>query len=524
VTASLTPNDPYLSTSGSWGQPFADLWGVRQVAAPAAWDTTRGTGVVVAVVDTGVDYGHPDLAANVWTNAGEVPGNGLDDDGNGYVDDVHGWNFVSGDADPMDDHFHGTHVAGTIAATGNNAVGVVGVAFESRIMAVKGLDRSGAGMTSDLVVAIVYAVDNGADVINASWGGFGRSQALDDAVAYAHDADVVFVAAAGNSAADAAGFTPANSPGAVTVAASDHLDAPASFSNFGVKLDVAAPGGGDGPPPPDNHLPVYSVLSLLSSHANRDAFDGQLSVGHDYLRLAGTSMATPHVAGVAALVRAIHPEFTVEDVRQVLRTTADDVGPPGPDVAAGYGRVNAARAVAAPAPLEARIADPTLDEVLEGLDTVDVIGSAGGPGFEWYSLEYGEGDDPTTWLPIVGPVTTPITNGPLATWDLSVLANAHYVVRLTVARGTERFLDRQRVRVRQVTIDSPKQLDALRAGGPIEIRGTAAGGGFQNYHVEYRRPASATDVWRTDSLTIASPTTPVRRGLLATAATTSTSV
>src|SRR5262249_3984826 len=158
------PNDPYLGSSGSWGQPFADLWGLERIAASQAWDVTRGAGALVAVVDTGIDATHPDLAANVRTNAGEIPGNDVDDDGNGNVDDVHGWDFADGDADPSDDYGHGTHVAGTIAAVGDNAAGIVGVAYESRVMAVRGLGSHGTGNTSDLALAILYAVENGADV------------------------------------------------------------------------------------------------------------------------------------------------------------------------------------------------------------------------------------------------------------------------------------------------------------------------------------------------------------------------
>src|SRR5262249_23738821 len=153
----------------------------------------RGAGVVIAVVDTGVDFTHPDLAANAWVNPGEIPGNGIDDDGNGYVDDVHGWDFANDDADPDDDYGHGTHVAGTAAAVGNNGVGIVGIAWESRVMAVKGISASGSGFVSDLAAGIVYAAENGARVINASWGG-SHSQVIDDAIAFAHAAGVVFVA------------------------------------------------------------------------------------------------------------------------------------------------------------------------------------------------------------------------------------------------------------------------------------------------------------------------------------------
>src|SRR5512139_1304891 len=176
VRVAVNTNDPYLSSSGAWGQPFGDLWGINLIHAPQAWGTARGAGVVVAVTDTGVDAAHPDIAANMWTNAGEIPGNGIDDDGNGYVDDVGGWNFVANTPNFFDDHGHGTHVSGTIAATGNNALGVVGVAWESKIMPLKGLDAGGGGTETALAETILYAAENGANVINASWGGIGQSQ------------------------------------------------------------------------------------------------------------------------------------------------------------------------------------------------------------------------------------------------------------------------------------------------------------------------------------------------------------
>ncbi|HKC53466.1 MAG TPA: S8 family serine peptidase, partial [Burkholderiales bacterium] len=160
VRASVTPNDPR----------YPELWGLNNIGqtggkpdadvdAPEAWDVQTGTDVVVAVIDTGVDYTHPDLAANIWTNPGEIPGNGIDDDGNGYVDDVHGYDFCNNDNDPKDDHGHGTHVAGTIAAVGNNGVGVTGVSWSARIMAVKFLCAGGSGTTSAAISAVLYAAD-----------------------------------------------------------------------------------------------------------------------------------------------------------------------------------------------------------------------------------------------------------------------------------------------------------------------------------------------------------------------------
>ena len=381
-------------------------------------------------------------------------------------------------------------------------------------MVVKALDASGFGTVSDLAAGILYAVDNGADVINASWGGAGTSPTLADALAAAHAAGVVFVAAAGNSDSDAAGFTPANDPNAIAVAASNHLDARASFSNFGVKLDVTAPGGGDGPPPAAGHSPEESVLSLLSSAAG--AVDHDLIVAPGYLRLAGTSMATPHVAGTAALVLAAHPEYSVEQVRQALRATADDVAAPGIDLDSGYGRVNAARAVAAPAPLAAHLASPS-SGVLVGETSVPIVGSASGPGFTSYTLEYGPAPLPDAWTPIAGPVTTPVDSDLLGTWNVDAVADGDWVLRLRVERAGETFIDRVPVTVRSTVIDAPARFSALRPDAPIEVRGTAAGAGFAGYQVEYRRFGDHPGEWRTDGLVPAAPPgTPVHHGLLAT--------
>ena len=240
--AQIIPNDPYYNSSGTWGQPYDDLWGVKKIRCGQAWDISQGEGVVVAVIDTGVDYTHEDLAQNIWTNTDEIAGNGIDDDNNGYIDDVNGWDFTSGSNDPMDRFGHGTHCAGTIAAIGNNSIGVIGVAPKVKIMPVKGLDDTGSGSIDNLAACVKYAADNGANVLSCSWGGTGVSSVLTDAFHYADSKGCVCIAAAGNDNADAGASMPANIDTVIAVAAVDNNDKKAFFSNYGAKVDVSAPG------------------------------------------------------------------------------------------------------------------------------------------------------------------------------------------------------------------------------------------------------------------------------------------
>ena len=203
--------------------------------------------VLVGVIDTGVDYNHPDLAANIWTNPGEIAGNGIDDDGNGYIDDVHGYDFVNNDGDPMDDNGHGTHFSGTIGGVGNNGIGVAGVNWNVKIMALKFLDSGGSGSTANAVAGVQYATMMGVDVTSNSWGGGGFSQALYDAIDAAGAANIAFVAAAGNNGAnnDTSPAYPAayDLPNIISVAATDDNDELASFSNYGAaSVDLGAPG------------------------------------------------------------------------------------------------------------------------------------------------------------------------------------------------------------------------------------------------------------------------------------------
>ncbi|HEY0007905.1 MAG TPA: S8 family serine peptidase [Tepidisphaeraceae bacterium] len=311
------------NTGQTGGTPDADI------DAPEAWDLARGNGsVVVGVIDSGVDYSHVDLSGNMWVNSRETAGNGVDDDGNGYVDDIHGWDFFNNDSNPADDNGHGTHVAGTIAATGNNGTGVTGVNWNAKVMALKFLGADGSGSLSAAIGAINYATKMksqlgvNVQVTNNSWSGGGFSSTLYDAIKRSGDAGMLFVAAAGNGGADGVGDNndlaasyPANYdlPNVISVAASDHNDVLASFSNYGqATVDLAAPG-----------------VSILST-----------TPGGGYGYSSGTSMAAPHVSGVAALAWSYRQGATANDIRSVLLNGTDAKGSLSGKVASG-GRLNA---------------------------------------------------------------------------------------------------------------------------------------------------------------------------------------
>ena len=317
-----TPTDP----------SFGALWGLNNVGqtggtpdadinAPEAWEFHQGTGeTITAVLDTGIDYSHPDLAANMWTNPGETAGDGVDNDGNGFVDDVYGYDFANEDADPFDDNGHGTHAAGTIGAVGDNGVGTVGVDWHGRLMAVKFLGADGKGSMGNAIRALDYAVRMGARVSNNSWGVSTYSAAFCAALDAARSVGHLFVAAAGNSGADN-DATP-NYPSSyaldnvLAVAATDKDDHLGSFTNYGAtSVDLAAPGVG-----------------ILSTYKN-----GQ------YATLSGSSMAAPYVAGAAAYLWDMHPEWSYAQVAGAILGTVD-VLPQLAGKGATSGRLNLARA------------------------------------------------------------------------------------------------------------------------------------------------------------------------------------
>jgi serine protease len=352
VSIATTPNDP----------SFGSLWGLNNtgqsggtanadIGAPAAWNTSTGTGhTIVAVIDTGVDYNHPDLKANMWKNSREIAGNGIDDDGNGYRDDVYGYDFANNDSNPIDDNGHGTHVSGTIGAIGDNGVGVAGIDWHTKIMALKFLDSSGSGYLSNAVRALNYAVANGAKVVNNSYGGGGYDAAMQTAINNARTHGVIVVAAAGNDGTnnDTTPSYPANYAGdnVIAVAATDRNDRLASFSNYGrTTVDIAAPG-----------VAIYSTLP-----------NGQ------YGTYSGTSMATPHVVGAIALVWDAHPDWTYHQVVDAVLNTADRISSLSGKVVTG--RLDVAKAITygntTPAPT------PTTDTTGAYVTGVSFSGSGG---------------------------------------------------------------------------------------------------------------------------------------------------
>lgn len=306
-----------------------ELYGMERISAPQGWADTSGTRAkapLIAVIDSGVDYRHPDLAQNIWTNPNEIP-NGLDDDGNGIVDDIHGYNAAEKTGDPMDGGSHGTHVAGTVAAVGNNGLGVTGVAWQAQLMPLKFIS-GGFGSTADAISALVYADAKGARLTQNSWGGVAPNQALIDTL---KASPALHICAAGNDGnnSDVQPLFPAAYPleNILAVAATDHNDQLAQFSNYGQEaVDLAAPG-----------VKTYSTMP-----------------NGEYGFKSGTSMATPHVSGAASLILTKFPHLSNQELKDRLMFSTDRL-PQLEGKVASNGRLNLARALendlVAPAPV-----------------------------------------------------------------------------------------------------------------------------------------------------------------------------
>lgn len=425
---------------------WSSQWGTQRIRTEQAWAKTRGAGVVVGVIDTGIDPTHPDLRPRMWINQREdVNGSGryepwpstetrggmtgdfdgIDNDGNGVADDVTGYDFTdqqgfgnaaggdygTPDPDVEDEMGHGTSVSGIIAAEAGNGIGIAGVAPESRLMTLRAFDARGVGAEGDVARALTYAVDNGASVVNMSFGDVQYSLVLRDIVRYAHGRGVVLVASAGNAQSSALHYPSAYGE-TVSVGATASNDVLAGFSNYGSTVDLVAPG-----------------QDIVTTER-----------GGRYASFNGTSASAPFVSGVAALIRALHPAFTPDDVRGVLVASARDLGTPGWDERYGAGLLDAERATGMDNPTIVRLTEPRTGFGTSS-DTIVVIGTAASPYMTGYTLEYGMGVNPTRWTAVIPERAGQVIGDTLARWDVSRLADTTYTLRLSTRGSTSATLE-----------------------------------------------------------------------------------
>ena len=340
--AAITPNDPF----------FSNQWYLAKIRADKAWDKVSSSpDTVIAVIDSGIQIDHPDLRDNIWINQDEIPGDNIDNDNNGFIDDAYGWDFVKNVPDPspkFDEEWtsagvsHGTMVAGIISASGNNGLGVAGVTWKAQIMALKALSDKGEGKTSDVIRAIDYAINNGADIINLSFTSLNYNDALQEAIYRAHRAGVIVVAAAGNEQSAGEGYNidetkiyPACYDGrlvgenmVIGVAATDALDQKTNFSSYGFScVDITAPG-----------ISFFNLTTNANLPGADKYYDGYWS---------GTSMAAPLVSATLALIQQANPELSRREVVNILFASTDNISRLNPDYLGklGNGRLNVNRAV-----------------------------------------------------------------------------------------------------------------------------------------------------------------------------------
>jgi len=400
-------------------------------STPQAWNFTTGSELVlVGVVDSGVLIDHPDLAANIYVNPHEIPDNGIDDDGNGYIDDWCGWDFsdapemfdvgigdyVGQDNDPEDENFHGTHVAGIIGAVGNNGIGVAGVAWNVKILPIRAGFRTtqaeGYLQDDDAASALIYAVDMGCQVINMSWGDPNYSPIIGDACQYAYDRGVVLVASAGNNPTPNLSY-PAKLSTTLSVGAVNRNRNLAGFSSFGPDLDIVAPG--------------EAVLSTY-----------KLTAGEQYFEQNGTSMSAPFVAGAVALLLSLQPGLSPDEVRTRLLTSTDDLGTPGFDMYYGHGLLNVRKLLESISPPLVSITSPIEQQGVNG--SFDIIGTIQAEDFFRYSVMFAIKDVPATildWLDVETHTnmpsykTQPVSGGVLASFYVpELLPERNYLIRV----------------------------------------------------------------------------------------------
>ncbi|HSP86802.1 MAG TPA: S8 family serine peptidase, partial [Ignavibacteriaceae bacterium] len=403
----LIPNDSLV----------AEQWALKKIKAFDAWDITTGSDtVLLAIIDTGIEFFHPDLQNKIFINTGEIPDNNIDDDGNGFVDDNMGWDFVDRvgfpfdstggdyldwDNNPSDDHGHGTLISGIAAAETNNLKGIAGVAPNIKVLNVRSFDPGGFGEEDDAAAAILYSVLMGAKVINMSWGDYAFSYVLRDVIRYAYSQNVVLVAAAGNQGSNEPHY-PSGYSEVISVGNSTEEDFVSGNSNWGSTLDLVAPG-----------------TSILSTAMN-----------FSFLSVNGTSASSPFVAASAALLLSLN-NFTNEEVKQILKSTADDIGEQGWDLRSGSGRLNLFKALSITAPAIIKFHTPTQDFATSE-SNLKIIASVLSPYFTRFSLEVGSGFNPDNWTKLINNGINQFFEQEIYNLDISDFLDTVYTLRLVV--------------------------------------------------------------------------------------------
>jgi len=449
------PNDPLFNqqwglhnTGQSSGKVDADI------DAPEAWDiATEGSDVTIAVIDSGVDYNHPDLIDNMWINSDEIADNGIDDDNNGYIDDVHGWDFIRNTNDPKDEFGHGTHCAGIIGATGNNSIGVSGVCWNSSIMPVKVFTENGGTTTGVIARGINYATNNGAKIFSMSWGFSGDSELITDVLENAYSKGIVLVSSAGNSNSQRP-HSPAKYDHVIGVAAIDRNNEKASFSNYGNWIDVAAPGVDI-----FSTMPTYPVLLNDYGHTP------------DYSNMSGTSMSAPFIAGVIGLVLSNNPDLKQEEIKTLIQSAASDVSSNG---YIGVGNTN----------LLYCLQNDTVPIVnlryvsnsIEIENNFEISGSASGDTFKNYKIYIGPGFYPDSWDQIYSSCSS-VENDVLTSLDSTLFNDGQYSLKLEVEDLVgKKFQDRINILINNektfVYVDDDKQADYSSISDAVNNSGT----------------------------------------------------
>ena len=430
--SSMVPNDPCFNlqwalhnTGQTAGTPDADI------DAPETWDIEIGDeDIIITISDSGVDWDHPDLAAKIWINSDEIL-DGTDNDGNGFIDDIRGWDFVNNDNNPTDDNGHGTCCAGIASAVTDNNIGMAGICWNCRIMPVKGLNQGGSGTYQDLAEGIIYAADNGADIISMSWGG-SSSPIMEDAIDYAYSQGVALIAAAHNYHSDSKIY-PAAYDNVISVAATYYNDEKMYFSNFGSWVDVAAPG--------------YDIYTT--------ALDDNYTIC-----FTGTSAATPHVAGVTGLILSKNPGFNSDEIQTILRSTTDPVLS---NQYIGIGRINVYKAIQRDTTPIANL-NSSLDEATI-FSEVSINGTASGTYFEDYIVCYGVGIYPDDWI-VIHESSDPVVDGVLATWEPPLdLEETTFSIRLMVHDTFDQITEDRAIVYVNLPPNTPK-IEGPSKGGP----------------------------------------------------------